>query len=437
VKAEAIESIVIGIVPESRFNVVLARLLTTAAAVVVGALVLVPWVQTAPGDGRVIAYAPDERQQTIDAPVDGRITRWYVSEGQEVKEGEPIVDITDNDPEILARLNQERDAVRARITAARARVDAISMRMDALTDAQKAAVMAAGQRVSMAEQRLRAAERAKEAALAAAKAAQLNYDRQKALVDQGLSSQRALEVAEAERVRSDTDVDRAEANLLAARQEIDALGSDRTRVESDTAASFRDALATRAMSEAEIANGLAELARLEVRISRQETQHVRAPADGMVLRVLARQGAEFVKSGDVLAQFVPHTAERAVEMWVSGNDVNLISPGRDVRLQFEGWPAIQFSGWPTAAVGTYGGRVAFVDSAADANGKFRVVVSPYPADAWPEAQFLRQGMKAKGWVLLDTVRAGYEIWRQINGFPPEWTHDADAGAKGDGKKEKK
>lgn len=109
--ADAIEAIVTGIVPESRFNAVLARVLTTTAALVVTALVFVPWVQTAPGDGRVIAYAPDERQQTIDAPVDGRITRWYVSEGQEVKEGEPIVDITDNDPEILARLNQERAAV--------------------------------------------------------------------------------------------------------------------------------------------------------------------------------------------------------------------------------------------------------------------------------------------------------------------------------------
>jgi len=116
---------------------------------------------------------------------------------------------------------------------------------------------------------------------------------------------------------------------------------------------------------------------------------------------------------------VPETTDRAVEIWVNGNDAPLISAGSTVRLQFEGWPAVQFVGWPSVAVGTFGGKVALVDSTDDGQGKFRLLVVPDESEqAWPDARFLRQGVRAKGWVLLNQVSLGYEIWRQLNGFPP-------------------
>lgn len=137
------------------------------------------------------------------------------------------------------------------------------------------------------------------------------------------------------------------------------------------------------------------------------------------MRVVTKQGGELVKPGDVLAVLVPDTQERAVELWVNGNDIPLVTPGRSVRLQFEGWPAIQFAGWPSVAVGTFGGTVAFVDAADDGNGRFRIVVVPDREEPWPATRFLRQGTRANGWVLLDRVRLGYELWRQFNGFPPQ------------------
>jgi hypothetical protein len=154
-----------------------------------------------------------------------------------------------------------------------------------------------------------------------------------------------------------------------------------------------------------------------------------------VLRLLASQGTEMVKTGDAVAIFVPDTADRAVELWVDGNDVPLVADDRHVRLQFEGWPALQFSGWPSVAVGTFGGKVAFVDATDDGKGKFRVVVVPDGNEPWPSARYLRQGVRANAWVLLGRVRLGYELWRQFNGFPPVVTNpdtSADkAGKKGD------
>ncbi|NBT58193.1 HlyD family efflux transporter periplasmic adaptor subunit [bacterium] len=306
-------------------------------------LILLPWQQTAGGWGRVIAYSPNDRPQEISAPVDGRIAKWHVVEGSKVKEGDLLVDLTDNDPEILERLKAERDALAKRVMAA-------------------------------------------EAAVTTSK---INLDRQKALVEKGLSAQRAFE----------------QANLEYTKFLVDE------------------------------ANASAELARMDVRLARQLTQAVRSPIAGTILRVMPGQGAQIVKAGQMLALIVPETESRAVELWVAGNDMPLIRDGAEVRLQFEGWPAIQFSGWPGAAYGTYGGKVALIDASDSGQGKFRLIVTPLENEPWPNGAYLRQGVRALGWVLLSRVSLGYEIWRRFNGFPgnfPEPTKPEVSGGKSKG-----
>ncbi|HEU4538466.1 MAG TPA: HlyD family efflux transporter periplasmic adaptor subunit, partial [Polyangiaceae bacterium] len=227
--------------------------------------------------------------------------------------------------------------------------------------------------------------------------------------------------------RAATDYERALSARDAARGEELALASDQAKVGSDGLAALEDARASRASALAEVANASAELARIEVRLARQSTQAVTAPRDGTILRLSANQGGEMVKAGDALAVIVPDTEERAVEMWIDGNDVPLVYEGRLVRLQFEGWPAVQFSGWPSVAVGTFGGKVAFVDATDDGKGRFRAVVVHDGPEPWPPARYLRQGVRAQGWIMLGQVRLGYELWRQFNGFPPAVNAAPDAG----------
>jgi hypothetical protein len=144
-----------------------------------------------------------------------------------------------------------------------------------------------------------------------------------------------------------------------------------------------------------------------------------APRDGIILRLFVNEDAEMLKEGDPLFTIVPETAERAVELFIDGNDVPLVTPGREVRLQFEGYPAVQFAaGWPEVAAGTFGGQVAAIDATDNGKGKFRLLARPLPGEPWPEERFLRQGARVNGWVLLNRVTLGYELWRQLNGFPP-------------------
>jgi len=398
---------------------VLARLFVVALVVTVLVLVFAPWQQSVVGHGRVVAYAPLERQQIIEAPIEGRISEWYVQEGERVTAKQVLAELSDNDPEILARIERERDAALAHKVAAEGAVEVAEARIAALELARDAKTVSAELRVDMGRNRLDAAERSVDAAKSTERTAKLNLERQRALFEDGLASKRTLELAELDFETAQAELDRASASLKATKREIGALGADAEHVGADANASIESARESLRKAESELAKADAELQKIEIRLARQQRMKILAPRDGTILRILAKQDAQMLGPGDPVAVFVPDITANAVELWVDGLHGPLVTPGRAVRLQFEGWPAVQFVGWPSAAVGTFGGVVEFVDATADERGRFRVVVSPDPADEpWPDSRWLRQGVRVNGWVLLDRVSLGFELWRQFNGFPP-------------------
>lgn len=397
----------------------IARSLIVLLLVLLVFLALTPWQQNVQGVGRVVAYIPGDRQQTIGAPVEGRIARWLVKEGSRVKKGEVIAELLDNDPLLLQRLANERQALLDRQSAVENRVETFreQLRMAQLSRPQ--ALSAAESRLEMGKQRQKAAAQALDAARAARQTASLNLNRQQQLQQKGLASRRTLELAELDMAQRSADSERAQATLTAAKSEINALSADVQKLVADTTGGVEKARAelNKAIEDQNYVR--ADLLKLETRLARQQTQTIAAPRDGTVLRLLANPNAELVKAGQALAVLVPDTEQRAVELWVDGNDLPLIVTGSRVRLQFEGYPAVQFGGWPEFSVGSFGGRVALIDATDDGKGHFRVLVSPDPDDIpWPDTRFLRQGVRANGWILLGRVTLGYEMWRIFNGFPP-------------------
>lgn len=382
-------------------------------------LIFVPWQQVTVGMGRIVAYAPLDRQQSIEAPISGRIVKWHVIEGSRVRKGDPILDITDNDPEFLARIRQEREALESRLRATREREASIRSRIVALRSSQTNAVTAAGSRAMMASDRMRAAEQAVDAAIAQDKTAKLNLSRQKQLWEKGLTSKRNLELAELDYENARTGLDRARAALDAATKERRALTADRSKANMDGSAAINDAKATLASTQSEIARILEQIPKIEARLSRQQNQEMFAPRDGTIVRILVNPDGQQVKEGDILCIIIPDTNTRAVELYINGNDIPLITEGREVRLQFQGWPVLQITGWPEFAVGTFGGTVALVDVTDNGSGYFRVLVLEDKNDEpWPSSRYLRQGVRVRGWIFLNRVSLGYELWRRFNDFPP-------------------
>lgn len=233
-----------------------------------------------------------------------------------------------------------------------------------------------------------------------------------------------------DRIRSERR--QAEAEIAAAQQAMRVAQLDVDRM----GQLYREGLAARRDYElaqikvadyrAKIAANEAALNDIDIKLNRQAVQIVRAPRDGRVMRVLGADNATMVKAGDVLATFAVENSRRVVELYIDGRDVPLVRPGRRVRLEFEGWPAIQFSGWPSIAQGMFDGRVFALDVNASPNGLFRVLVEPAPDRApWPKEPYVRLGAKVRGWVMMDTVTVGFELWRLLNDFPLQFQRPGD------------
>jgi membrane fusion protein, adhesin transport system len=397
----------------------IAKSLLTLLLVLLIFLLLTPWQQNVRGVGRVVAYTPYERQQFIGAPVEGRIATWRVTEGSRVKKGEILAEMLDNDPLLLNRIKSERTTILDRQVAVNGRVATMQTQLRMAEQARPQALSAASSRVEMARERYQATRQALAAAEAAQKTSALNLTRQQRLYGKGLASKRTLELAELEIAQRQTEYGRAKANLQAATKEVDALAADARKLDNDTTTTIEKNRADLNKAVEEQNYVKAELLRLETRLARQITQTITAPRDGTVLRLLTNPGAELIKAGQPLAILIPDSQDRAVELWLDGNDLPLVVNNSHVRLQFEGYPAIQFGGWPEFSVGSFGGQVALIDSTDDGKGHFRVLVTPDKDDIpWPEPRFLRQGVRVNGWVLLGQVTLGYELWRIFNGFPP-------------------
>ena len=397
----------------------LTRMLWISGLLVVAGLLIAPWQQSVTGTGRVIAYAPTDRLQAIEAPIKGRIVKWHVQEGSQVAVGDPIADISDNDPDYLDRLRRERDAADDRLSALEANIAVVEARIEALQSVRDTATTNAQLYVQIARDKRDAAEQELLAAEAAYETAKINHDRVTTLGSEGLSSNRKVELAKLKLDTTKSKRDAAKATLAAAKREVQAALAKQGNVSSKESANITKAEEELNKLESDVAKARADVAKAEVKVSRQEQMAITAPIAGTVLRLVTNGPGEFVKAGDRVATIVPNTESRAVELFMEGNDAPLITPGRRVRLQFEGWPAVQFVGWPSVAVGTFGGKVAFVDATDDGSGRFRIVVVPDQGDeSWPQARFLRQGVRVNGWVLLNRVSVAFELWRQLNGFPP-------------------
>lgn len=399
------------------------RVLAVGLVLVVLCLVFVPWQQTVRGSGRIVAYSPTEREQSLQAPVDGRIVNWYVVEGSVVRAGDAIVDMVDVDPDYVARLEIRLQAERDRIKAAQERIAVYIKQQEAYDRARELKVKAAKLNVTMAVQKLNAEKQRLSAATAALDTAERNLKRTIQLHEKGIASSRQLELDELAVTKALTDMNSAGAQVSEAEAARTALEAEVLRADAEGGARVATARAEveKALSEEAYARG--DLAKVEVELSRQLARAVVAPVDGTIVHIDGNVGGGMVKSGQTLALLVPDTQSRAVELFIRGNDAPLVGAGSKVRLQFEGWPAVQFVGWPSTAIGTFGGRVSFVDPAAmDEMGRVRVLIQPDPEDTpWPEANLLRQQVRANGWMLLNRVSLGWEIWRLINGFPPALT----------------
>ncbi len=413
---------VVGLVQSSVWAKQTARYLLWTVVLAAAALLFLPWQQTSRATGRVVAFVPQQRLQRVTAQAEGVIGRIGpdLREGTVIKKGDFIMLIEPLAAGLKVQMEQQLDWSRSKLTLSEAEVTALERQLKSYEEARDYAVLAADQMVLGAENKLKAKQADYVAYQAKERQAKLDLDRQATLTEEGLRAER-----EFEKIRAEHET--AAALLTAAAREVDAALNDVDAKRNEREQKLREAQAKvdygQAMLEkarGQVATYEKELLDLQIKFdSTLGRTEILAPQDGTLLTLPVFEQGQQIKKGDELFTIVPDTDQNAVELFVVGNDLPLIEVGAEVRLQFEGWPAVQFVGWPSIAIGSFGGQVAAIDATDDGQGQFRILVRPDPDQQdWPSGIYLRQGLRANGWVMLGQVPLWFELWRQLNGFPP-------------------
>lgn len=390
------------------------RFLIILLLVSLGALFL-PWTQNVQGIGAVTALRPESRPQTLQSPIPGRIDHWFVREGDTVKQGDTLVfigEVKDDyfDPDLPKRLQEE-------LAAKEESAESYGQKVEA----QRAQIAALKQNRAIKLRQTRLKITSDSAAVVAAdinlKNSELQYFRADSLFKEGIKSKYDLEIRLSK-------YQEANAKLVSARNKYNQSVQELTAVMAD----YNEKIA-KAESEMYSANSarqasLADVAKLRNKMANVSTRrgyyHIVAPQDALVTKTIITGIGENIKEGQPIVELLPLDYQVAAEIFVRPVDLPLVQLGSEARLEFDGWPAIVFSGWPNTSFGTFPAKVVAVDNVMNnEKGGYRILlVSNDETREWPSQ--IRFGSGVRGIMLLNDVPVWYEVWRQLNGFPPEY-----------------
>lgn len=410
----------------------LLRVLYIFSAVLI-IVIFLPWTQNIRSNGNVIALKPEQRPQTIHSVIGGRIEEWYVQEGEHVNKGDTIMYISEVKSEYFDTLLLERtqDQINYKeqgVISYDNKIEALKQQLDALQRTSQLKQEQAKNKYKQAMLKVSSDSIKYQAAEVKYKTSEEQYKRFVKLYEEGIKSLTDVENRNLIMQNAMAEVISAENQLLTSQNElINAeveLFTIRANYEYEiykTESEINSALYNKMDASAQVVKSENEFQNYQVR---QQYYYITAPQDGFITRVIQSGIGEIIKEGIPLVSIMPSEYDLAVETYVRPMDLPLVEKGQKVRVQFDGWPSIVFSGWPNSSYGTYGGVVYAVDNFVSENGNYRVLVIPDPDDIeWPHA--LRPGSGAVSMMLLKDVPVWYEIWRKINGFPPDYYKSSD------------
>lgn len=392
------------------------------------AMLFLPWTQTITGTGQLTSLQPNQRPQTIQSIIPGRIEKWFVREGQFVNKGDTIMflsEIKDDyfDPNLLTNVQEQILNKENSVKSYQQKAEAIEVQIEAMNLNRDLKLQQQDVKIKQALLKLATDSTDNRAATENLRIAEDQVTRFKKLFDENLISKTELEQREVVQQNARAKMIDTQNKLMISRQEL-----INAKTELNTLrAEYRDKISK---AESEKFATLSSLYDAEATVTKLKNSYanysvrsgfyyITAPQDGYITKAIQTGVGENIKEGTEIVSIMPYTYQLAVEMYVDPMNLPLARLGERVRFIFDGWPAFVFSGWPGASFGTFGGRIVAIDNFISENGKYRLLVSPDPEDEpWPEG--LRVGTGAQGFALLADVAIGYELWRQFNGFPPDF-----------------
>ena len=387
-----------------------------------------PWTQNIRAKGTVTTLYQDQRPQQVNTLIGGRVMKWHIKEGDYVKAGDTLIQLTEVkvdylDPNLLQRTQEQLAGKQQSVEYYKNKVGVADQQIGAINSGLQLKLNQLANKLNQLQLKVQADSAEAAAANNDFAIGTKQFNRQKAMYDSGLVSLTQLEIRNQQFQNAQAKKISAENKLANSKQDLTITRIEMSALEQENVEKVTKAQGEQFQSLTQIASGQADIAKLENQYAsysiRNGMYFIMASQSGQIIKAQKAGIGEFVKEGDMIAEIVPDKIQYAVEMYVQPLDLPLLAIKQKVRFLFDGFPAIVFSGWPKASSGTFGGEIVAIESNLSVNGKFRVLVKEDITDKpWPKE--LKIGAGAQGITLLKDVPVWYELWRNINGFPPDY-----------------
>lgn len=403
------------------------RLIIKILFALVFIIFFLPWTQNIRSYGKVTTLLPDQKPQKLHTVIAGRIEKWYVKEGDLVYKGDTILfisEIKDDyfDPNLLSRTQDQLESKELAVKSYMEKIKALDSQIDALVNNRNLKIDQCINKLKQSKLKVQSDSIEYQASLLNNQIAEEQFDRYEQLYEKGLKSKTDYEYRKLALQKTQAALITYENKLLSSKNDIINAQIEINSVKAE----YQDKISK---AESDKFTAMSNMYDAEVLVTKMQNQYmnysmrtgfyyITAPQDGYITKTIQSGIGETLKEGEEILSIMPANYDLAVEMYIQPVDLPLIQKGQNVRIQFDGWPSIVFSGWPNVSYGTYGGVIFAVDNFIGENGKFRLLISPDNVHEWPKS--LRVGGGTNNMLLLNDVPIWYELWRKINGFPPDY-----------------
>jgi multidrug resistance efflux pump len=406
---------------------ILNRIIAGVSVIGVFALFL-PWTQNISGTGAVTTLKPNQRPQSIQSVISGRIEKWYVQEGDFVKKGDTILFISEikedyMDPNLVENTKNQMNAKKQSLQSYGSKVSTLSSQIQAIETEKTLKLEQARNKIKQSLLKIKSDSMDLVAVKTQLKIANTQFNRSLQLNKEGLKpvsdtedKRLKLQEVEAKIITQENKYLTSKNEFINAKVEINRITAEYSEKVSKANSDKFTALSNQYDTDAQVNKLENQYANYSIR---NGMYYIKAAQNGYINRALQSGIGETIKEGTPIATIMPSDYDIAVETFVNPIDLPLISKGEKVRVWFDGWPTIVFSGWPDMSYGTFGGKIVAIENFISENGKYRILIAPDSSEAkWPKQ--LSIGSGAQTIALLNTVPVWFEIWRTLNGFPPNY-----------------
>lgn len=409
------------------------RKIIIGVAILLFLFLFLPWTQNISGTGFVTTLEPNQRPQNIQTAIAGRIEKWYVSEGDFVKKGDTILFISEIkedylDPNLVENTGNQVKAKENAANSYASKVKALESQMYAIESEKGLKYKQAQNKLKQAYLKVKSDSIDLQAVKTQLKIAETQFGRAINLNKEGLKpltdveeKRVKLQEMEAKIITQENKYLASQNEILNATMELNRISAEYAEKSAKASSDKQTALSSQFDTEAQVGKLRNQYTNYQIR---NGLYYITSPQDGYINRAIQSGIGETIKEGTSIVSIMPSLFDIAVETYIDPVDFPLINKGQKVRVWFDGWPTIVFSGWPGASYGTFGGIVVAKESFISENGKYRVLIAPDKQEKhWPKQ--LSIGAGTQSMALLNDVPIWFEIWRTLNGFPPNFYQSDD------------